>query len=78
MRAHGQTSRFPWDYGKTGEKTYLKYYWLEKNLLNTIYSTAIKSNKKGTPVATPLTMEYPNEANMMDYILPIYSVMIFW
>ena len=62
MRAHGQTSRFPWDYGKTGEKTYLKYYWLRENLLNTIYSTAIKSNKKGTPVATPLTMEYPNEA----------------
>lgn len=59
MRSHGSSSRFPWDYGKVGEKTYQKYFWLRENLVNTIYSANIYSNQTGIPLTMPLAMEYP-------------------
>lgn len=60
MRAHGTSSRFPWDYGTVGKKTYQKYYWLRENLVDKIYSSNIASNKTGLPLTTALNMEYPN------------------
>ena len=60
MRAHGTSSRFPWDYGTVGKKTYQKYYWLRENLVDKIYSSNISSSKTGLPLTVALNMEYPN------------------
>ncbi len=64
MRSHGTTSRFPWDYGNASVATYQQHYWLRENLLNKIYSSAINSNITGSPITTPLTMEYPDDASL--------------
>ena len=64
MRSHGTSSRFPWDYGAAAEATYKQHYWLRENLLNKIYSSAIKSSITGYPITTPLTMEYPFDSSL--------------
>lgn len=64
MRAHGTTTRFPWDFGKEGEKVYKKYYWLRENLLDSIYSSAINAGKTGAPMMQAFAMAYPEEKNI--------------
>ena len=61
MRAHGTTTRMPWDFGEEGKATYKKYYWLRENLLDFIYSNAVKSSISGLPMMRPFVLEFPNE-----------------
>lgn len=66
MRAHGNTSRMPWDYGEIGKTTYQKYYWLRENLLNTIYSSAVDSSISGLPMMRAFALEYPEQQNLAE------------
>ena len=61
MRAHGTTTRFPWDFGTEGENVYKKYYWLRENLLDSIYSSAQNAGKTGAPMMQALAMAFPDE-----------------
>ncbi len=64
MRAHGTTTRFPWNFGTEGEKVYKKYYWLRENLLDSIYSSAINTGKTGAPMMQALAMAFPDEKSI--------------
>ena len=66
MRTHGMTNRGPWIYGKEAENNFIKYYWLRKNLLNYIYSNAIKSNLYGTPVMQAMAMAFPDDEEILS------------
>ena len=65
MRAHGTRTRMPWDFGNEGIATYQKYYWLRENLLDSVYSAAVKASKSGLPIMRPLALEYPEETTLL-------------
>lgn len=73
MRSHGTTSRFPWDYGELGKRTYQTHYWLRENLLNKIYSEAVNAHKTGQAMTEPLTMVYPEDVSLRE----VYDTYLF-
>ena len=64
MRAHGLTDRNPWSFGDEAVSDFKKYYWLRENMLDMIYSSAVKSSICGKTVAEPLMYEFPNEQEL--------------
>ena len=66
MRAHGMTDRNPWCYKENiftnMNSEFKKYYWLRENLVDAIYSSAIKSSIDGSAMTQPLMNEFPNQS----------------
>lgn len=62
MRAHGcGLDRNPWTYGKIAVDVYRRMYWTRENLLNDIYSYAVKANKTGIMPIQPMQVAFPNQ-----------------
>lgn len=64
MREHGVATCNPWEFGPEAEEVFKKMYWLRENLIDTIYSAAVNSNRYGTPMAQPLIMAFPEQENL--------------
>lgn len=62
MRAHGNQTRRPWDYGENAVENFVEYYWLRENLLDTLYSAAIRANKTGSTMAQAMPVAFPGDA----------------
>lgn len=62
MRAHGTETRQPWDYGDKAEENFVEYYWLRENLVDTLYSAAIRANKTGSTMVQAMPVAFPGDA----------------
>lgn len=62
MRAHGNQTRRPWDYGEKALDNFVEYYWLRENLVDTLYSAAIRANKTGSTMAQAMPVAFPGDA----------------
>ena len=61
MRSHGHTTRAPWDFSEDAVRDFQKYYWLRENLMDSIYSAVIDSNKSASIVAAPMQLAFPKD-----------------
>lgn len=65
MRAHSNFyGKDPWNYGDASVKTFQTCYWLRENLLDTIYSSALISNKTGEPMVKSMAFAFPDESGL--------------
>lgn len=62
MRTHGTEPRNPWDYGDKAEENFVEYYWLRENLVDTLYSAAIRANKTGSTMVQAMPVAFPGDA----------------
>lgn len=61
MRSHGHTTRAPWDFSADAIRDFQKYYWLRENLMDSIYSSVIESNRSGVVITEPMQLAFPND-----------------
>ena len=66
MRLHGQGEQDPWHWGDVAANTFVSHYWLRENLLNKIYSSAIKANKTGSPVSKSMALSFPGNSKLLN------------
>lgn len=67
MRAHGQPSlRDPWAYGEQAEATFQTHYWLRENLLDSIYSAAVRAHNTGAPMVQAMPVAFPGQTALAD------------
>lgn len=66
MRTHGTSDRNPWSYGAQAEQVFTDHYWLRENILDVVYSGAIRASKDGISMIQPLYMVYPNQPELID------------
>ncbi len=66
MRAHGTRTRCPWDFGPDAELVYQRYYWLRENLVELLYSSAIRAQVTGLPMMKPMVLAFPQEREFAD------------
>lgn len=64
MRAHGVTDRNPWSFGAQAEQMFPRYYWLRENLLDAVYSSAVRSSKEGQSIIEPMAVAYPGQTDL--------------
>lgn len=64
MRAHGTRTRCPWDFGDTAVAVYKKYYHLRENIVNKLYSSAVKSSKTGLPMMQAMVLAFPEQKEL--------------
>jgi alpha-D-xyloside xylohydrolase len=62
-RAHGTTTRLPWDYGEQACAIFRETMRLRYRLLPYLYSYAIASARDGLPILRPMALEYPDDPN---------------
>jgi alpha-D-xyloside xylohydrolase len=60
-RAHGTTSRLPWDYGEEAERIVRDFVRLRYRLLPYIYSYSRVAASTGLPVMRPMVLEFPDD-----------------
>lgn len=60
-RAHGMTTRLPWDYGEQAEAIFRRYVALRYRLLPYIYSYAALAAETSLPLVRPLVLEFPDD-----------------
>jgi alpha-D-xyloside xylohydrolase len=60
-RAHGLTTRLPWDYGAEALAIFRKYARLRYRLMPYIYSYALSASKTGLPLLRPMMLEFPDD-----------------
>lgn len=60
-RAHGVTTRLPWDFGEEAERIFRGYVRLRYSLLPYIYSCAVEACETGLPLLRPLALEFPDD-----------------
>ncbi len=60
-RAHGMSSRLPWDYGEAAEAYFRASVQLRYQLLPYIYSYAHEAVKTGLPLLRAMVVEYPDD-----------------
>ncbi len=66
MRAHGVGKpRNPWEYGNEGIQCFQKHFWWRENMLDYIYSMAIKAHLFAEPTMSAMPIAFPHE-NMGD------------
>lgn len=64
MMTHGSdANELPWVEGT--ESVFLEHYWLRENLIDQIYSSAIKANKSGDPIVQPMAMAFPGKTSTL-------------
>jgi alpha-D-xyloside xylohydrolase len=85
-RAHGQSTRLPWDFGEDALRIFRDYLRLRYRLLPYIYSYAVLAVETGLPIMRPMILEFPDDPNTytldLQYmfgsdllIAPIYNSM---
>jgi len=83
-RAHGMSTRLPWDYGEEALRLFRDYAWLRYRLLPYIYTYASIAAEKGLPLMRPMFLEFHDDPNTftmdLQYMLgaellvaPIYN-----
>ena len=60
-RAHGMSSRLPWDYGEDTERIFRDYVRLRYRLLPYIYGSANQSHTLGIPLMRAMAFSFPND-----------------
>jgi alpha-D-xyloside xylohydrolase len=60
-RAHGMSSRLPWDYGETAERIFRDYDRLRYRLAPYIYSYYVEASETGLPVIRPMVLEFEKD-----------------
>ncbi|NDJ76487.1 MAG: alpha-xylosidase [Chloroflexi bacterium] len=84
-RAHGTTTRLPWDYGDEAYRIFQQYASLRYRLLPYIYSHAVVAHETSLPLLRAMVLEFPDDPNTyaMDLqymfgadllVAPIYNV----
>ena len=83
-RAHGVTSRLPWDYGEEALNIFRSYTRLRYRLLPYLYSCSHAAVETSLPILRPVFLEFPDDPNTyaldLEYMLgaellvaPIYN-----
>ncbi len=83
-RAHGVTTRLPWDYGEEALHIFRDYVRLRYRLLPYIYTYACIAAETSLPLMRPMLLEFPDDPNTysmdLQYMLgsellvaPIYN-----
>lgn len=62
-RAHGVTSRLPWDYGEEALRLFRDYVRLRYRLVPYLYSYASLAARTGLPIMRPMLLEFPDDPN---------------
>ena len=62
MRLHGNHN--PWNYGDRAVEVFKKYFWLRKNIVDYIYSTAVQSHHSGMPYIRMMSAMYPQDEKL--------------
>ena len=62
MRAHGTAVRDPWYFGDKAVDNFVNSYWMRENLVDTLYSAAIRANKTGTTMVQAMPVAFPGNA----------------
>jgi alpha-D-xyloside xylohydrolase len=60
-RAHGTTTRVPWDYGEEALRIFREYTRLRYSLLPYIYSYARRAAKTSVPLMRAMVLEFPDD-----------------
>ena len=62
MRAHGVGKpRNPWEYGNEGIACFQKHFWWRENMLDYVYSTAVKAHLFAEPTMAAMPVAFPDE-----------------
>lgn len=61
-RAHGVTTRQPWDYGEDALAIFMRYVTLRYSLLPYLYSAGREAVDTGKPIMRPMNLEFPEDA----------------
>lgn len=83
-RAHGMSTRLPWDYGEEALRVFRDYVRLRYRLLPYIYTYASIAARTSLPLLRPMFLEFPDDPNThtmdLQYMLgsellvaPIYN-----
>jgi len=62
-RAHGRTTRLPWDYGKQALRIFRDYVRLRYRLLPYIYTYASLAAETSLPIMRAMVLEFPDDPN---------------
>jgi alpha-D-xyloside xylohydrolase len=62
-RAHGMTTRLPWDYGEEVLRIFRDYVRLRYRLLPYIYTYASLAHETGLPIMRAMVLEFPDDPN---------------
>lgn len=62
-RAHGMTTRLPWDYGEDALRIFRDYVRLRYRLLPYIYTYASLASESSLPLMRAMVLEFPNDPN---------------
>jgi alpha-D-xyloside xylohydrolase len=62
-RAHGTTTRLPWEYGDEACNIFRDYFKLRYQLLPYLYNAAVNASRQGTPIIRPLVLDFPDDPN---------------
>ncbi|MEW6579297.1 MAG: alpha-xylosidase [Chloroflexota bacterium] len=60
-RAHGRTTRLPWDYGDEAERIFRDYAHLRYRLMPYIYTYARIAARTSLPMLRPMVLEFPHD-----------------
>jgi alpha-D-xyloside xylohydrolase len=60
-RAHGTTSRLPWDFGEQVSAIFREYTQLRYRLLPYLYTFAVVAAETGVPLMRPLALQFPDD-----------------
>ena len=61
-RAHGMTTRLPWDYGEEALRIFREYTRLRYRLLPYIYTYASIAAETSAPIMRPMLLEFPTDS----------------
>ena len=61
IRAHGNSTRLPWDFGPQALELFREYARLRYRLLPYIYTYSCLAAQTGLPVLRPMVLEFPND-----------------
>ncbi len=75
-RAHGRTTRLPWDYGEEAERIFRDYVRLRYRLMPYIYTYARIAARTSLPILRPMVLEFPDDPSAytldLQYMLGEY------
>ena len=60
-RAHGTSTRLPWEYGDQAGTIFKEYIELRYRLLPYLYSFAVEAARQGLPIIRPMVLEFPDD-----------------
>jgi alpha-D-xyloside xylohydrolase len=65
-RAHGMTTRLPWDYGEVALRIFRDYTRLRYRFLPYIFTYAAIAAETSLPLMRPMVLEFPDDPNTHD------------